>query len=105
MISDVRERVTSLREIRGEEVSIEELRDALYDGFCESLEIYLDPGDLTEKENEDGEMNAACGPLYGHSPVPVPRKPAHPLFHLPAYKERSTISLAFLRSSMGGDPS
>ncbi len=56
MISDVRDRVTSIREIRGDEVSFEELRDALYDGFCESLDISLDPGELTAEESVDVEV-------------------------------------------------
>ncbi|MHA1930078.1 MAG: lipoate--protein ligase family protein [Candidatus Thorarchaeota archaeon] len=56
MIEGVKDRVTSLTEILDREVHFEELRDALYDGFCESLEIFLEPGELSMKENEDVEI-------------------------------------------------
>lgn len=52
MISDVKERVTSIREILGKEVQIEELREALKQGFSDALKIELIPSRLTAEEQE-----------------------------------------------------
>ncbi|MFW9959104.1 MAG: biotin/lipoate A/B protein ligase family protein [Candidatus Odinarchaeota archaeon] len=50
MIADVKQRVTSIREVLNREVSIEELRQALQEGFSEALDIHLVPGHLIEEE-------------------------------------------------------
>ncbi len=51
MIADAKERVTSVRDLLGREVSMDELREALVVGFSEALNIELVPGILTEEEN------------------------------------------------------
>jgi len=50
MIADVKERVTSVRELVGRDVSMDELREALALGFSEALNLELVPGSLTEEE-------------------------------------------------------
>lgn len=50
MIADVKERVTSIRELLGREVSMDELGEALVVGFSEALNLELKPGSLTEEE-------------------------------------------------------
>jgi lipoate-protein ligase A len=50
MISDVKERVTSIRDILNRDVSINELKDALTYGFAHSLEIELNPSKLSPTE-------------------------------------------------------
>jgi len=50
MISDAKERVTSIRDLLGREVSIDELRDVLKLGFSEALNINLVPGTLSPYE-------------------------------------------------------
>lgn len=52
MIADVKQRVTSIREILQLDVTIEELRNALYDGFSEALNIELKLDRLTSEELE-----------------------------------------------------
>jgi lipoate-protein ligase A len=52
MIADVKERVTSIREILRKEVQIEELRKALKQGFSNALKIELIPSRLTAEEQE-----------------------------------------------------
>jgi lipoate-protein ligase A len=52
MISDVKERVTSIRDILGRKVEISELRDALKHGFSKALDINLKDGTLTSNEQE-----------------------------------------------------
>ena len=52
MISDVKQRVTSIRDILGTVISITSLADALRDGFSESLGIELIPGELTPQEKQ-----------------------------------------------------
>ena len=50
MISDVKERVTSIRDLLDRDVQISELQDALKHGFSEALGIKLIPGSLSEEE-------------------------------------------------------
>jgi lipoate-protein ligase A len=50
MISDVKERVTSIRDILGRKVEISELQDALKHGFSHALDIKLTKGKLTSEE-------------------------------------------------------
>ncbi|MFW9769408.1 MAG: biotin/lipoate A/B protein ligase family protein [Candidatus Thorarchaeota archaeon] len=50
MISDVKERVTSIRDILGRKVEVIELRDALKHGFSKALDIKLKSGTLTSDE-------------------------------------------------------
>jgi len=50
MIADVKERVTSIRDLLASDVSMDELRDALVAGFSEALKLELVPGNLTEEE-------------------------------------------------------
>ena len=50
MIADVRQRVTSIREVLGRHVTINELQDALKQGFSEALGIDLIPGSLSKNE-------------------------------------------------------
>ncbi|MFW9834218.1 MAG: biotin/lipoate A/B protein ligase family protein [Candidatus Thorarchaeota archaeon] len=52
MISDVKERVTSIRDILGRDVSIDELKVALKNGFADALDIELVVSELSEKERE-----------------------------------------------------
>lgn len=51
MIADVKERVTSIRELLERDVRIEELEEALAQGFSEALEVDLVPGELTNPES------------------------------------------------------
>ena len=50
MIADVKERVTSIRDILGRDVQINELKDALRLGFSEALDIKLIPSKLSAEE-------------------------------------------------------
>jgi len=52
MIADVKERVTSIRDILDRDVSIEELRDAMRQGFSDALDIDLIEGGLSPEERE-----------------------------------------------------
>ncbi|MFX1603639.1 MAG: biotin/lipoate A/B protein ligase family protein [Promethearchaeota archaeon] len=52
MIADVKERVTSIRELLRREVSMDELREALVFGFSEALDLELAPGSLIQEETE-----------------------------------------------------
>lgn len=52
MIADVKERVTSIRDILDRDVHISELQEALKRGFSDALDIELVPGKLTDEENE-----------------------------------------------------
>ena len=58
MISDVKERVTSIQEILNRQVHINELRDALALGFSEALEIELVSGKLSTEEQQTAEKLA-----------------------------------------------
>ncbi len=51
MIADIKERVTSVRDVLKREVIIEELSSALRNGFAEALDIELVPRNLTPEEN------------------------------------------------------
>ena len=59
MISDVKERVTSIRDILGDEVGIQDLRTALIEGFSKALRVELVPGALSQAEWELARMLAA----------------------------------------------
>jgi lipoate-protein ligase A len=50
MISDVKERVTSIRDVLERDVTIDELKVALENGFADALDIKLVAGDLSEEE-------------------------------------------------------
>ena len=52
MIADARQRVTSIREILGTRVSMNELRNALQNGFSEALDLELVRGHLTKIERD-----------------------------------------------------
>jgi lipoate-protein ligase A len=52
MIADVKERVTSIRDLLAREVSMDELRQALTLGFSEALNVELVSGNLTEEEKD-----------------------------------------------------
>ena len=52
MIRTVKERVTSIRDALGRDVSFKELKEAIIKGFEESLKIKLIRGDITEFEEE-----------------------------------------------------
>jgi len=52
MISDVKERVTSIRDILGDDVGIQNLRTALIEGFSKALRVELVPGALSQAEWE-----------------------------------------------------
>jgi len=52
MIKAVEERVTNIRRELGRDVSFDEVRDALIKGFEETLDISLEPGELTAYEEE-----------------------------------------------------
>jgi lipoate-protein ligase A len=58
MISDVKERVTSIRDILGKPVSIEELRKAMTQGFSDALQIELSQGALSKEEQQTAEKLA-----------------------------------------------
>ena len=50
MISDVKERVTSIRDILDRPVEVDELREALARGFSDALQIELNVGKLSKEE-------------------------------------------------------
>ncbi|MFX1484074.1 MAG: biotin/lipoate A/B protein ligase family protein [Promethearchaeota archaeon] len=50
MISDAKERVTSIRDILNRDVQVSDLRDALKMGFSEALGISLKPSTLSQEE-------------------------------------------------------
>jgi len=50
MIADVKERVTSIRDILRRDVQIDELKDALKQGFSDALDIELSTGQLSGEE-------------------------------------------------------
>ena len=52
MIADVKERVTSVRDLLEREVKFEELREALEVGFARALDVDLVPGNMTRSELE-----------------------------------------------------
>jgi len=52
MIADVKERVTSIRDILSRDVHIDELQDALKQGFSDALDIQLSTGQLSGEEQE-----------------------------------------------------
>ncbi len=58
MIADVKERVTSIRNILARDVQINELQEALKHGFSHALNIELSPGNLTTEEKETATMLA-----------------------------------------------
>jgi len=58
MIADVKERVTSIRDILGRKVTIEELRSAMQRGFADALHIDLVKGSLTKEEAKTSEQLA-----------------------------------------------
>jgi lipoate-protein ligase A len=58
MISDVKERVTSIQDILGRPVDVEELREALTRGFADALQIELVRGKLSKEEQQTAEKLA-----------------------------------------------
>jgi lipoate-protein ligase A len=50
MISDAKERVTSIRDLLGRKIEIDDLRDALRQGFSEALDIKMIDGNLSPDE-------------------------------------------------------
>jgi len=52
MIKSVRERVTSINNVLGRNVSFRELKDALIDGFKEAFKIDLKPGSIMDLEEK-----------------------------------------------------
>lgn len=52
MIADVKERVTSIRDILGRDVHIDELQEALKQGFSNALDITLSTGKLSAEEQD-----------------------------------------------------
>lgn len=52
MIADVKQRVTSVKDVLGRNVDMSELREALQYGFTEALDIALVPAKLTNEEEE-----------------------------------------------------
>ena len=58
MIADVKERVTSIRDILGRKVEISELQEALKRGFSDALDIELVPEKLSEEEIEKAKQLA-----------------------------------------------
>ena len=52
LIKSVEERVTNLRRYTGREISFNEVRDALIHGFEKTLDIILEPGELTVEEEK-----------------------------------------------------
>jgi lipoyltransferase/lipoate-protein ligase len=58
MIEDVKQRVTSIKDVLGYEISMNELKNALEFGFSKALGINLIPGYLTEEENETAQRLA-----------------------------------------------
>ncbi len=59
MIADVKERVTSVRDLLEREVKFDELREALAVGFAEALDVRLVPGSMTVSEIESAERIAS----------------------------------------------
>jgi lipoate-protein ligase A len=59
MITDVKQRVTSIRDIARREITMEELNSALQHGFSKELEIRLVKGHLTGEEEKTAEKLAA----------------------------------------------
>ena len=58
MIADVKERVTSIRDILDRDVQIAELQEVLKQGFSDALEIELVPSRLTTEEQETADQLA-----------------------------------------------
>ncbi|TFF91092.1 lipoate--protein ligase family protein [Candidatus Thorarchaeota archaeon] len=58
MIADVKQRVTSIRDIVGRKVPFEELKSALVDGFSESLGMTLSSGNLSASEEKRAKILA-----------------------------------------------
>ena len=58
MISDVKERVTSIRDILDRPVEVDELREALARGFSDALQIELNVGKLSKEEQNTAEKLA-----------------------------------------------
>lgn len=58
MIADVKERVTSIRDILEREVTMEELRSAMQRGFADALDIDLEKSSLSKQEVEIAEQLA-----------------------------------------------
>ncbi|MBE0527121.1 MAG: lipoate--protein ligase family protein [Candidatus Thorarchaeota archaeon] len=52
MISDVKERVTSIQDILNRPVAVDELREALAHGFSKSLQIELNSSKLSDEETQ-----------------------------------------------------
>ncbi|PNX52841.1 MAG: lipoate--protein ligase [Thermoplasmata archaeon M9B2D] len=59
MIADVKQRVTSIRDVLDRDVPIDELRQALQEGFSEALGINLVRGQLTVEEQHEAKRLAA----------------------------------------------
>lgn len=59
MIADVKERVTSVRDLLEREVKFDELREALAVGFAEALDVRLVPGSMTVSEIKSAERIAS----------------------------------------------
>ncbi|MHA1770476.1 MAG: lipoate--protein ligase family protein [Candidatus Thorarchaeota archaeon] len=55
MIKDVKQRVTSIRDMLGRDVEMRELRDALVEGFSTALGVKLVAGHLSETERQTAE--------------------------------------------------
>jgi lipoate-protein ligase A len=53
MIADVKQRVTSIRDLQGDSVTVSDLKDALREGFSKALKVSLEEGVLTKKEKLD----------------------------------------------------
>ena len=51
MVRDVKARVTSLREVSGRRIEMDELRTALVDGFTEALNLQIAGGKLSREED------------------------------------------------------
>ncbi|MHA1902584.1 MAG: lipoate--protein ligase family protein [Candidatus Thorarchaeota archaeon] len=58
MISDIKQRVTSIQEVLGRKMDFSELRDALQYGFSEALGLFLIPGELSKEEMKRAEQLA-----------------------------------------------
>ncbi|RLI55101.1 MAG: lipoate--protein ligase family protein [Candidatus Thorarchaeota archaeon] len=59
MVADVKERVTSVRDVLKRNVSIEELAAALQQGFAQALDVELRSGKLTDEEQQAARSLAA----------------------------------------------
>ena len=59
MIADVKQRVTSIRDLLGRKADFSELKNAMRKGFAKALKANLEEGRLTSEESQKAEQLAS----------------------------------------------